>query len=238
MHLPSEWLGKPYYSLDAYLKKEFGEKVYKLSLDGGMTCPNRDGTCGTRGCIFCSEGGSGDFAGDRRLSITEQMQTQKAMLQGKRPVRKYIAYFQAYTNTYAPVDMLESLFSEALSDPEVVILSVATRPDCLGADVLELLERLNRQKPVWVELGLQTIHEETARRIRRGYELPCFEEALKRLQAGGHTVIAHMILGLPGETPAMMEKTARYLGEQGIDGVKLQLLHVLKGTELEDWYRR
>lgn len=185
MHLPSEWLGKPYYSLDAYLKKEFGEKVYKLSLDGGMTCPNRDGTCGTRGCIFCSEGGSGDFAGDRRLSITEQMQTQKAMLQGKRPVRKYIAYFQAYTNTYAPVDMLESLFSEALSDPEVVILSVATRPDCLGADVLELLERLNRQKPVWVELGLQTIHASTAAYIGADTLFPVLRRLWRNCTGGG-----------------------------------------------------
>ena len=146
MLLPSEWLGKPYYSLDAYLKKEFGEKVYKLSLDGGMTCPNRDGTCGTRGCIFCSAGGSGDFAGDRRLSITEQLQAQKAMIRNKRPVRKYIAYFQAYTNTYAPVEYLERIFTEAIADPEVVVLSIATRPDCLEPDVLELLERLNRQK--------------------------------------------------------------------------------------------
>ena len=136
MLLPSEWLGKPYYSLDAYLKKEFGEKVYKLSLDGGMTCPNRDGTCGTRGCIFCSAGGSGDFAGDRRLSITEQLQAQKAMIRNKRSVRKYIAYFQAYTNTYAPVEYLERIFTEAIADPEVVVLSIATRPDCLEPDVL------------------------------------------------------------------------------------------------------
>ena len=238
MHLPSEWLGKPYYSLDAYLKKEFGEKVYKLSLDGGMTCPNRDGTCGTRGCIFCSEGGSGDFAGDRRLSITEQMQTQKAMLQGKRPVRKYIAYFQAYTNTYAPVDMLESLFSEALSDPEVVILSVATRPDCLGADVLELLERLNRQKPVWVELGLQTIHASTAAYIRRGYPLSCFETALEELHRRGIPVIVHTILGLPFESEEMVLDTMRYLNRMPVSGIKLQLLHVLKHTDLAAEYRK
>lgn len=232
MHLPAEWLGKPYYSLDAYLKKKFGEKVYRLSLDGGMTCPNRDGTCGTRGCIFCSEGGSGDFAGDRRLSIPEQIQMQKTMLQRKRPVRKYIAYFQAYTNTYAPVDVLERLFSEALSDPEVVVLSVATRPDCLGTEVLDLLERLNRRKPVWVELGLQTIHESTAAYIRRGYPLSCFESALAKLNRRGIPVIVHTILGLPFETDEMALETMRYLNRQPVSGIKLQLLHVLKHTDL------
>ncbi|MDY2937812.1 MAG: TIGR01212 family radical SAM protein, partial [Fusicatenibacter sp.] len=146
--------GRPYYSLDAYLKECYGEKVYKLSLDGGMTCPNRDGTCGDRGCIFCSAGGSGDFAADRRLSVPEQIASQKELVKKKRPVRKFIAYFQAYTNTYAPVSYLEKIFLEAISDPEVVILSVATRPDCLGSEVLELLDRINRIKPVWVELGL------------------------------------------------------------------------------------
>ena len=152
----TDWLGKPYYSLDAYLKKTFGEKVYKLSLDGGMTCPNRDGTCGDRGCIFCSAGGSGDFAGDRNKSIPEQIREQKFLLQQKRPVHKFIAYFQAYTNTYAPVEYLEKIFREAISDEEVVVLSIGTRPDCLGEEVLSLLEELNRIKPVWVELGLQT----------------------------------------------------------------------------------
>ena len=236
MYLPSEWLGKPYYSLDAYLKKEFGEKVYKLSLDGGMTCPNRDGTCGTRGCIFCSEGGSGDFAGDRRLSISEQIRAQKAMLQKKRPVRKYIAYFQAYTNTYAPVNVLEKLFTEALSDPEVVILSVATRPDCLGAEILDLLERLNRWKPVWVELGLQTIHASTAAYIRRGYPLSCFETALEELHRREIPVIVHTILGLPFETEEMVLDTMHYLNRQPVSGIKLQLLHVLKHTDLAKDY--
>ncbi len=232
MELPSEWLGKPYYSLDAYLKKEFGEKVYKLSLDGGMTCPNRDGTCGSRGCIFCSEGGSGDFAGDRRLSVTEQIQAQKSLLQKKRPVGKFIAYFQAYTNTYAPVEVLERLFLEALADPQVVVLSVATRPDCLGSDVLELLERLNRQKPVWVELGLQTIHPSTAAYIRRGYPLSCFEHAVEELHLRGIPVIVHTILGLPFESEDMVLETMHYLNGCPIRGVKLQLLHVLKHTDL------
>lgn len=236
MLLPSEWLGKPYYSLDAYLKKEFGEKVYKLSLDGGMTCPNRDGTCGTRGCIFCSAGGSGDFAGDRRLSITEQLQAQKAMIRNKRPVRKYIAYFQAYTNTYAPVEYLEQIFTEAIADPEVVVLSIATRPDCLEPDVLELLERLNRQKPVWVELGLQTIHEDTARYIRRGYPYSCFLEAVEQLHRRDLEIIVHTILGLPGESREDMLATMEALNPLPIQGVKLQLLHVLKGTELASDY--
>ena len=236
MLLPSEWLGKPYYSLDAYLKKEFGEKVYKLSLDGGMTCPNRDGTCGTRGCIFCSAGGSGDFAGDRRLSITEQLQAQKAMIRNKRPVRKYIAYFQAYTNTYAPVEYLEQIFTEAIADPEVVVLSIATRPDCLEPDVLELLERLNRQKPVWVELGLQTIHESTASYIRRGYPFSCFETALEELHRRQISVIVHTILGLPFETEEMVLETMRCLNRYPISGIKLQLLHVLKHTDLAKDY--
>lgn len=236
MLLPSEWLDKPYYSLDAYLKKEFGEKVYKLSLDGGMTCPNRDGTCGTRGCIFCSAGGSGDFAGDRRLSITEQLQAQKAMIRNKRPVRKYIAYFQAYTNTYAPVEYLERIFTEAIADPEVVVLSIATRPDCLEPDVLERLERLNRQKPVWVELGLQTIHESTASYIRRGYPFSCFETALKELHRRQIPVIVHTILGLPFETEEMVLETMRCLNRYPISGIKLQLLHVLKHTDLAKDY--
>lgn len=181
----TDWLGKPYYSLDAYLKKTFGEKVYKLSLDGGMTCPNRDGTCGDRGCIFCSAGGSGDFAGDRNKSIPEQIREQKSLLQQKRPVHKFIAYFQAYTNTYAPVEYLEKIFREAISDEEVVVLSIGTRPDCLGEEVLSLLEELNRIKPVWVELGLQTMHEKTAQYIRRGYPLSCFEQAVNELHRRG-----------------------------------------------------
>ncbi|MDD7740956.1 MAG: TIGR01212 family radical SAM protein [Lachnospiraceae bacterium] len=228
--------GRPYYSLDAYLKECYGEKVYKLSLDGGMTCPNRDGTCGDRGCIFCSAGGSGDFAADRSLSVPEQIASQKALVKKKRPVRKFIAYFQAYTNTYAPVSYLEKIFLEAISDPEVVILSVATRPDCLGSEVLELLDRINRIKPVWVELGLQTIHEQTARYIRRGYELSCFEEAVRELQRRNLQVIVHTILGLPGESEREVLQTMDYLNQQPVSGIKLQLLHVLRGTDLAEDY--
>ncbi len=232
------WLDKPYYSLHAMLQERFHEKVYKLSLNGGMTCPNRDGTLGTRGCIFCSAGGSGDFAADRLLSVTKQIEQQKALITQKRPVHKFIAYFQAYTNTYAPVPYLEKLFREAICHPDIVALSIGTRPDCLGDDVLDLLDRLNRIKPVWVELGLQTIHEDTARYIRRGYALDCFEKAVKDLRARSPEVIVHTILGLPGEDRERTLQTIRYLNGQPIQGIKLQLLHVLKGTDLALDYER
>ena len=173
------WNGKPYHSFDYMLKERFSCKIYKTALNGGMTCPNRDGTLGSRGCIFCSQGGSGDFAGDKRDSITQQINKQAAKLAQKRNASAFIAYFQAYTNTYAPVEYLEKIFTEALEHPLVAAVSIGTRPDCLGPDVLDLLERLNRQKPVWVELGLQTIHEKTARYIRRGYPLSCFEESVR-----------------------------------------------------------
>ena len=224
-------------SLNTALQERFGEKIYKLSLNGGCTCPNRDGTLGTRGCIFCSAGGSGDFASSPALSITEQIEDAKKRLAGKRPVQRYIAYFQAYTNTYAPIEHLRMIFTEAITHPDVAVLSVATRPDCLGPDVLELLYELNQIKPVWVELGLQTIHEKTARFIRRGYELPVFEDALKRLKKAGITVIVHVILGLPGETTDQMKETVTYLADRPIDGIKLQLLHILKGTDLADVYQ-
>ena len=232
------WLDKPYYSLHAMLQERFHEKVYKLSLNGGMTCPNRDGTLGTRGCIFCSAGGSGDFAADRLLSVTKQIEQQKALIAKKRPVHKFIAYFQAYTNTYAPVPYLEKLFREAICHPDIVALSIGTRPDCLGDDVLDLLDRLNRIKPVWVELGLQTIHEDTARYIRRGYPLDCFEKTVKDLRARSLEVIVHTILGLPGEDRERTLQTIRYLNGQPIQGIKLQLLHVLKGTDLALDYER
>lgn len=226
------WNQKPYHALDYMLREQFGEKIYKVSLDGGMTCPNRDGTLGNKGCIFCSAGGSGDFAGDRRLSITEQIEQQKLLLSQKRPAGKYIAYFQAYTNTYAPVSYLSRIFSEALAHPDIVGLSIGTRPDCLGEDVIALLSELNLQKPVWVELGLQTIHEKTARYIRRGYELECFETAVKNLRRISIEVIVHTILGLPGETREDIFQTIDYLNHQDIQGIKLQLLHVLRGTDL------
>lgn len=232
------WDEKRYYSLDYYLKQTYGEKLYKIALDGGMTCPNRDGTLGARGCIFCSAGGSGDFAGDRRTSITEQIEAGKAQSIRKHNGSSYIAYFQAYTNTYAPVSYLRSVFTEAINHPDIRILSIATRPDCLNDDVLALLAELNKKKPVWVELGLQTIHEETAQFIRRGYKLPVFEDALRKLRKIGITVIIHTILCLPGESREMMLDTIRYLNTQDIQGIKLQLLHILKHTDLADYYEK
>lgn len=226
------WNGKPYRSLDYMLRERFGEKVYKVTLNGGMSCPNRDGTLGTGGCIFCSEGGSGDFAADVALSITEQIESQIEILSQKRPIQKYIAYFQAYTNTYAPVEYLRKIFTEAMSHPQIVALSVGTRPDCLGEEILDLLEELNRIKPVWIELGLQTIHEKTAQYIRRGYRLSCFEQAVENLRRRHIEVIVHTILGLPGESREDILETMRYLNKKDIQGIKLQLLHVLKGTDL------
>lgn len=223
---------RPYRSFSAMLAERFGEKVYKVALNGGMSCPNRDGRTGTGGCIFCSAGGSGDFASSAELSITEQINCQIATLSAKRSVKKYIAYFQAYTNTYAPADYLEKIFTEAIRHPQVAALSIGTRPDCLPCETTALLKRLNRIKPVWVELGLQTIHERSAAYIRRGYELPCFEDALMRLHKENLEVIAHTILGLPGETREQMLETISWLNEQPISGIKLQLLHVLKNTDL------
>ena len=236
----TDWNGKPYYSLDYYLKETFGTKVYKLALDGGMTCPNRDGTVGTGGCIFCSAGGSGDFAAKRDISIRAQVDAAKMRVAKKMPAAAdgpYIAYFQSYTNTYAPLPYLESLFTEAISRPEICALSIGTRPDCLPDETVELLARLNQIKPVWVELGLQTIHEKTAEFIRRGYPLSVFEDAYRRLKAAGLTVIVHVILGLPDETKEDMLDTVRYLADLHIDGIKLQLLHVLKGTDLDVIYQ-
>ena len=227
-----KWNEKPYHSLDFMLRERFGEKVYKVTLNGGMSCPNRDGKIGTRGCIFCSEGGSGDFAADAGLSIKEQIESQIEMLSKKRPINKYIAYFQAYTNTYAPVEYLRKIFTEAIQHPSVVALSIGTRPDCLGEDVLELLGDLNRIKPVWIELGLQTIHESTAQYIRRGYRLPCFDRAVEELRKRNIEVIVHTILGLPGEGEEEILSTIRYLNQKDIQGIKLQLLHVLRNTDL------
>lgn len=239
------WSEKPYHSLDYEMKKQFGQKVYKLALDGGMTCPNRDGTLGTRGCIFCSNGGSGEFAEQQSLhsSVTEQIEAAKQRLSKKLDPEKslFIAYFQSFTNTYGPVDYLEGLFQEAICHPQTAALSIATRPDCLGPEVLLLLKRLNRIKPVWVELGLQTIHASTADVIRRGYPLSLFEEAYGNLKAAGITIIAHVILGLPGENKDMVLQTVRYLGNlggEGIDGIKLQLLHILEGTDLAEDYKK
>ena len=292
-----DWNGKPYHSLDWELKKRFGTKVYKIALDGGMTCPNRDGTLGTRGCIFCSEGGSGDFATRLRLDLKsdftpdsninlnidsntnldadadsgatsirrmsrrsqnssicsdtslsansaissavhtqiEEAITRISHKMGKSP-DAYLAYFQSYTNTYAPVSYLRALFSSAISHPLVKAIAIGTRPDCLSDEVLDLCEELNQIKPVWIELGLQTIHEKSANFIRRGYPLSCFEDALRRLRARGLEVIVHVILGLPGESREDMLETVSWLGRQDIQGIKLQLLHVLRGTDLCTFY--
>jgi radical SAM protein (TIGR01212 family) len=291
---------KPYYSLDYKLKQEFGEKVYKISLDGGMTCPNRDGLCGDRGCIFCSSRGSGDFsfsvvANEKNSSsphifsqdgktyylptkdeIWETIDKAKEHISDKFHANKYIAYYQSYTNTYAPIEVLENLFANTISNPDIVVLSIATRPDCLSDEIIELLTRLNKIKPVWVELGLQTIHEETATFIRRGYKLPVFETSVKKLQKNGIEVIVHVILGLPqgktaitiskdfeahnfitqndnpasnGETSSLAEinkvpietnemifETINYLNSLKINGIKLQLLHILKHTDLATFY--
>ena len=233
-----KWGEKPYHSLDYMLRERFGEKVYKVTLNCGMSCPNRDGKIGTRGCIFCSVGGSGDFAADAALSITDQIESQIAILSQKRPIHKYIAYFQAYTNTYAPVEYLEKIFTEAITHPKVVALSIGTRPDCLSPEIVELLSRLNRQKPVWVELGLQTIHETTAQYIRRGYPLSVFNDAVQRLRKEGIEVIVHTILGLPGESNEDILATMEYLNQMDIQGIKLQLLHVLRGTDLAADYEK
>lgn len=230
------WRDKPYYSLDAMLRERFGEKIYKITLNGGMTCPNRDGTCGTRGCVFCSSGGSGDFAGNPALPIPAQIEQQIQSIRKKRPVRRFIAYFQAYTNTYAPTEYLEKIFREAISHPDIAGLSIGTRPDCLPEKTLELLETLNKMKPVWVELGLQTIHEDTARYIRRGYNLECFEEAVRELHSRNLDITVHTILGLPGESRLQTLETIDYLSQRPIQGIKLQLLHVLRGTDLADDY--
>ena len=231
-------MSEHYYSLNRYLRERFGEKIYKLALDGGMSCPNRDGTLGSGGCIFCSAGGSGDFAQGRCATVAEQIARAKGRIRSKTGAEKFIAYFQSYTNTYAPVEYLEKLFTEAISEPSVAALSIGTRPDCLPDEVVQLLARLNRIKPVWVELGLQTIHADTARLIRRGYGLSIYEDAVARLKAAGLTVIVHVILGLPGEKREQMLQTIDYLG--GVhrpDGVKLQLLHVLEGTDLAQLWR-
>mgnify|MGYP001637699491 FL=1 len=239
------WNEKRYYSLDYYLKSTFGEKVYKVSLQGGMTCPNRDGKLDTRGCIFCSAGGSGDFAAPVCESVTKQIDLAIAGIkQAKRVGDKFIAYFQSYTNTYAEVAYLRKIFTEAITHPSIVALSIATRPDCLGEDVLQLLWELNQIKPVWVELGLQTIHERTATFIRRGYPLSVFEQAVKQLTQINVQVIVHTILGLPFESKNDMIDTIQYLAQFSasrqqekkekavIQGIKLQLLHVLAGTDL------
>lgn len=224
-------------TLNDYCREQFGEKLYKISLDGGMTCPNRDGKCGTRGCIFCSAGGSGDFAPSAVLPMEEQIRQAKARVAPKYGGSRYIAYFQAYTNTYAPAETLRALYMPVIRREDIAALSIATRPDCLGEDVLALLEELKSIKPVWVELGLQTVHASTAEYIRRGYPLSVYDEAIARLNAMGIHTVTHVILGLPGESREDMLETVRHVLDVGSAGIKLQLLHVLEGTDLAEDYR-
>lgn len=225
-----------YYSFNQYLKDTFGCKVYKISINAGFTCPNRDGTLGTRGCIFCSKGGSGDFAESSTLSVTEQIESGKQRVSKKIKSGKYIAYFQAFTNTYAPIDVLAEKYCEAINHPDIVGISIATRPDCLGEEVLTLLSEINKIKPVFVELGLQTIHEKTAEYIRRGYPLSVFDNAVKALKKAGINTVVHLIIGLPNESREEMLESVEYACKSGADGIKLQLLHILKGTDLADDY--
>lgn len=245
--IPQHFGDKRYYSLNAYCKQIFGEKIYRLSLDGGMTCPNRDGKLSTGGCTFCSGSGSGDFAADRQLSIYAQIESAKERISKKSDCRYFIAYFQAYTNTYAPISHLRRIFTEALSHPQIVGLSIGTRSDCLADEVLDLLEALSRTpqsasigsltyKPIWVELGLQTIHNETHARLNTHTTAEGFDTAVLRLKSRHIPVIAHVILGLPSETPQMMLETVSHLAKLHVDGVKLQLLHILKGTALAEEY--
>lgn len=223
-------------SFNTAMRERFGCKVYRLALSAGTSCPNRDGTLDTRGCIFCSAGGSGEFAADCRKSVPEQLEEARARVRAKNSCGKYLAYFQSFTGTWAPVSYLREIFTRAMEPEDIVGLSVATRPDCLGDDVMALLKELNERKPVMVELGLQTIHKRTAEYIRRGYPLSVFDEAVCRCQAAGLETVVHVILGLPGESAADMEETVRYVGASGADGIKLQLLQVLRGTDLEKEY--
>lgn len=237
-HIPEHWLGKPYYSLDAYLKQTFGEKIYRLSLDGGFSCPNRDGRLDTRGCIFCSAGGSGDFAADRKKSVTDQLSEAKERIAQKTNAKHFIAYFQAYTNTYADISYLRTVFSEALCPEEIVALSIATRVDCLGDDVLQLLCELREtfHKPIWIELGVQSTSDETLLRIRSGFSYADCKDAILRLHKYGIPSIIHLILGLPGENKAAMLESVKKICALPISGLKLQLLHVLSGTDLAGEY--
>ncbi len=220
-------------TVNEYLKTKYGCKVYKLSLQADVTCPVRDGTIDTRGCIFCSEGGSGDFAACRTKSITEQIKEAKERVSAKTgPDAKYIAYFQSFTNTYGNIEYLEKVYREAMEPDDIVAVSIGTRPDCITDEMYDLLGELNRIKPIWIELGLQTIHPASAGYIRRGYDLTVYDECVRRLQSIGIETIVHVILGLPGETTEDMKATVKYVCDSGVQGIKLQLLHVLKGTDL------
>ncbi len=227
----------PYYSLNMYLQETFGEKLYKLSLETGCTCPNRDGTLGTGGCIFCSAGGNGEFAEPLNADINKQIELAKHRVSKKFKGKHYIAYFQSYTNTYGDTERLRSIFFATAKNEWISAISIATRPDCLPPEILHMLTELQKQIPVFVELGLQTVHENTARLIRRGYALPIYDRAVQELHEIGVSVVTHIILGLPFETREQMLETVRYVGNSNTDGVKIHLLHVLRGTDLETMYR-
>lgn len=232
----NSWNGKRYHSLNYFLREKFGEKVFKISLDGGFSCPNRDGKVSKGGCVFCSARGSGDYAGSRSFSITGQFNDVKTMMANKWKSGKYIAYFQAYTNTYAPVDELRQKYEEAINQEGVVALSIATRPDCLEDDVLDLIEELSKKLYVWVELGLQTINDDVAKKINRGYDLNVFDDAMTRLKERNIDVVVHSILGLPGESQDDMLKTIDYITHSGAQGIKLHLLHLMKDTKMVELY--
>ncbi|MBN1057015.1 MULTISPECIES: TIGR01212 family radical SAM protein [Clostridium] len=232
----NSWNGKRYHSLNYFLREKFGEKVFKISLDGGFSCPNRDGKVSKGGCVFCSARGSGDYAGSRNFSITNQFNNVKTMMANKWKSGKYIAYFQAYTNTYAPVDELRQKYEEAINQEGVVALSIATRPDCLEDDVLDLIEELSKKLYVWVELGLQTINDDVAKKINRGYDLKVFDDAMTRLKERNIDVVVHSILGLPGESQDDMLKTIDYIAHSGAQGIKLHLLHLMKDTKMVELY--
>jgi radical SAM protein (TIGR01212 family) len=233
-----QWDNKRYYSLNYFLRQKFGSKVFKISLDAGFSCPNRDGTISKGGCVFCSERGSGDFAGNRCYSIKEQFKDIKEMMNKKWKEGKYIAYFQAYTNTYAPVEVLRQKYEEAINEEGVVALAIATRPDCLSDEILDLLDEINKRVYTWVELGLQTSNEATARKINRGYNLEVFEKAVKDLRSRNIDVVTHVIFGLPGENKEDMLETVRYVSSNDIQGVKYHLLHLMENTPLVNLYRK
>lgn len=225
-----------YLSLNDFLKERFGSKIIKLSIDGGFTCPNRDGTIHKDGCIFCSESGSGDFAGSREVSITEQMDEQIKLLEGKWPNSKYIAYFQNFTNTYDSVENLRKKYDEALSYPDVVGIAIATRPDCLSKEILNLLQEYNSKTLLWVELGLQSIHEKSALFVRRGYTLSVFDLAMSELNHRKIKTVSHLIINLPNESYEDIKQSLTYVCDKGVWGVKLQMLNILKYTDLEKHY--
>lgn len=228
---------KRYNSLDNYFKNTFGEKIYKVSLDGGFTCPNRDGTLSTKGCIFCNESGSGDFAGSKKLSINEQIEEQLKLIERKFPSGKVIAYFQNFTNTYGDIEYLRKIYYEALSHPRVIGLAIATRPDCLEDNVIELLSEINNKYFLWIELGLQTINEKVAKIINRQYPLKVYEEATEKLNKNNIKFVTHIIIGLPEEKEDDPLNTAIYSEKCGTWGIKIHLLHIIKNTELEKYYK-